>query len=280
MNKIACQYVIVRFAPYMETGEFANVGIVMIAPKKNYFSFKLETRRYARITHFFEEMDSRLYLESMKAINIELERVNKMLKDHTFASNGGHDGDFAQQLFTEVVRTRESIVRFSEPRITLATDPKAKLDELFAYYIERNFVTKEYRETVLEKGVQKLLKKANIANRFQRMPVGDETYHRTFPFVEHNDKEPIKVIKPLNLGHEEPSKIIDHGGSWLFALDVLKNKGKLPDKAMFTVEGPPRSANGKRQSAFKEMVERLQATGVDVVTYAEQDRIIDFACAK
>ena len=279
MNKIACQYAIVRFAPYVETGEFANVGIVMIAPKQNNFIFKLETRRYARITRFFEEMDSRLYIESMKAINLELSRIQGMLKNHTFANNGNQNIEFGQQLFNEAVRERESIVRFSEPRVTLATDPKLKLDELFAYYVERNFVTKEYRETVLERGVQKLLRQANIANRFQRTAVGDDTYHRTFPFVEQLDKGPVKIIKPLNLGHEEPSKIIDHGGSWLFALDVLKNNDKLPKKALFTVEGPPSSANEQRHSAFEHVVNRLKETGVGVVTHDEQDQIIDFASA-
>ena len=279
MNKIACQYAIVRFAPYVETGEFANVGIVMIAPKQNNFIFKLETRRYARITRFFEEMDSRLYIESMKAINLELSRIQGMLKNHTFANNGNQNIEFGQQLFNEAVRERESIVRFSEPRVTLATDPKLKLDELFAYYVERNFVTKEYRETVLERGVQKLLRQANIANRFQRTAVGDDIYHRTFPFVEQRDKEPVKIIKPLNLGHTEPSKIIDHGGSWLITLDVLKNNGKLPKKALFTVEGPPSSANEQRHSAFEHVVDRLKSTGVDVVTHDDQEQIIDFASA-
>ncbi|MGM0927683.1 MAG: DUF3037 domain-containing protein [Pseudomonadota bacterium] len=32
MKRIACQYVILRFMPYVETGEFANVGVVMIPP--------------------------------------------------------------------------------------------------------------------------------------------------------------------------------------------------------------------------------------------------------
>lgn len=32
MKKFACQYAIDRFLPYMETGEFANVGIVMLCP--------------------------------------------------------------------------------------------------------------------------------------------------------------------------------------------------------------------------------------------------------
>lgn len=39
MTRIACQYAIVRFAPFVETEEFANVGIIMIAPKQRFFGF-------------------------------------------------------------------------------------------------------------------------------------------------------------------------------------------------------------------------------------------------
>ncbi|MGH8147921.1 MAG: DUF3037 domain-containing protein, partial [Rhodanobacteraceae bacterium] len=27
MNRLACQYAVIRFLPYAETGEFANVGV-------------------------------------------------------------------------------------------------------------------------------------------------------------------------------------------------------------------------------------------------------------
>ncbi len=47
LNKLACRYAILRFLPYTETGEFANVGVVLACPATGYFGFKLETRRYA-----------------------------------------------------------------------------------------------------------------------------------------------------------------------------------------------------------------------------------------
>ena len=52
MKKYACQYAIVRFLPYLETGEFANVGIVMLCPDAGFFDFKL-LRHVRRITAFF-----------------------------------------------------------------------------------------------------------------------------------------------------------------------------------------------------------------------------------
>ena len=42
MNKKAYQYAIVRFSPFVETEEFANVGVVMICPAEGKFLFKLQ----------------------------------------------------------------------------------------------------------------------------------------------------------------------------------------------------------------------------------------------
>ncbi len=133
MNRSACQYAIVRFAPFVETGEFANVGILMMAPRARYFGFKLETRRFGWITRFFEDLEPSLYREALRTLRDELERVHDLLKTHGFDKRRqSPDLDLAQRLFTEVVRPRESIVRFSEPGIVMVEEPAAKLEALFA----------------------------------------------------------------------------------------------------------------------------------------------------
>ena len=162
MNKVACQYAIVRFAPFVETGEFANVGIIMMAPKQRFFAFELELKRYGRITRFFEDVDAKLYRKTLYNLKAELERVGDVLKVHGFDKRfKTNDIDFANGLFKEVVRTRETIVRFGEIRTVLTDDPKAKVEELFAFYVGRNFVTKKYQEQLLESKVRKLLYQAD-----------------------------------------------------------------------------------------------------------------------
>jgi hypothetical protein len=277
MSKIACQYAIVRFAPYVETGEFANVGILMMAPNARYFGFKLQTRRHGRITGFFDELDPKLYREAVLTLREELQRIHELLKAHGFDGRKTvNDIDFARQLFSEVVRPRESIVRFSEPGIVLADDPKEKLKDLFAFYVERNFVTKEYRETILEKGVRQWLYQAKIGDRFQRMAIGDDDYQATFPFVEQIDHQPVKAIKPLHLAQNQPSKIMDHGAAWLFRLNELKRRDRLPEKVLFTVDGPE-DRHDRRQRAFDDIVGRLQDTGVEVTNYTNRQRVLEFA---
>lgn len=277
MNKIACQYAIVRFAPYVETGEFANVGILMMAPKQRFFGFKLETKRHGRITRFFDELEAKLYRGALRSLHDELERVHGVLKGHGFDRRRKiNDIGFAQGLFAEIVRPRESIVRFSEPRVVLTDDPKGKLKELFAFYVERNFVTKQYMETVLERGVRRWLFQARIGERFQRIAIGDDEYQATFPFVEQVDNSPVKVIKPLHLAQAKANKIIDHGGQWLFRLDELRRRHKLPDKVMFTVAGPE-IADERRYHAFEQIVGRLGEAGVDVADCTDRERLLEFA---
>lgn len=51
----------------------------------------------------------------------ELQRVHEVLKAHGFDGRRKNDGlDFARRLFSDIVRPRESITRFSEPRVVLA----------------------------------------------------------------------------------------------------------------------------------------------------------------
>ncbi len=53
MNPVPCMYAIVRFAPFVDTGEFANVGIILMAPTARYFGYNLMGKRHGRVTRFF-----------------------------------------------------------------------------------------------------------------------------------------------------------------------------------------------------------------------------------
>ncbi|WP_136630163.1 MULTISPECIES: DUF3037 domain-containing protein [Marinobacter] len=138
MKRIACQYAIVRFMPYIETGEFANVGILLWAPKTRYLGFKLLRKKHARITQFFEELDRGVYLKTMANLDAELCRVQGMLKGQT-AEFGDNDREygFHKGLFRELIRPRETIVRFSEQRAVLGENPERTMAELYEYYVDR-----------------------------------------------------------------------------------------------------------------------------------------------
>lgn len=277
MNKTGCLYSIIRFAPFLETGEFANVGIVMMSPAQRYFGFKLMGLRHSRVTRFFDQLDAKVFRATMKTVREELDRAAVMLRQHGFDKRfKANDIDFARNLFAEIVRPRETVIMFSDPRMVLVTDPRSSLEELFGHYVERDFVTREYQEGVLERGVRQWFWQARIAERFTRLDVGNDDYHVPFPFVEKQGDLVVKAIKPLNLAQPQASKILDHGGQWLFRINTLKKRGLLPHKVLFAV-GPPPLGGTPQMRAFEEIVGSLKETGVDVLPYAQKTKILEFA---
>ncbi len=270
MSKFACQYAIIRFAPFVETGEFANVGILLIAPERNIFAYRLETKRTKRVTDFFEKLDGRAYRQALHSLDGELKRIRSTTQQ------GSSDTGMLRQLFAEVTRTRESIIRFSEPRVVLADDPNTKLDALFSYYVERDFVTKQSAEALLEKAIQAILSEFKLDRRFHRQQVGDDTYHAPFPFVETINERPVKAIKPLFLGQDSPSKLIEHAGAWRIRLDELKRRKTLPDEVLFAVSGPD-SSDERCHVAYQESILRLQDEGAHVIEHTDHQGLLTFA---
>jgi hypothetical protein len=262
--------------PFVETGEFANVGVILFAPNARFFGFKLLGNRHARITNFFEQLDGRVFRSAMRTFREEMERLQEML-DHfgTDRDTPALDKTGALRLWTEVVKPRETMLRFGEPRVVLTTQPQAKLLELYQFYVERNFATREYQEQVLERGVRGWLREARLSDRFHPARVGNDEYHAQFPFVAGQEDMPEKVIKPLNLDYADAARIIDHGGQWIVRVNALKKRNLLPGKVLFAVKGPDDFT--PRGRARKEVVDELGDSGVIVVPYGVAQSIIDFA---
>ena len=274
---IACRYAILRFLPYVETGEFANVGVVLMSTAGRFFGFRLLKRRIARVTHFFDLHDHKPLREGLNVMREELARIEEMLKRY------GADRRFKQadplameELFAELTRPREALFRFDAPRALLADAPAVALDELFGKYVEREFVTKEYQEIVLERGLRRLLTAYDLAERFVPQTVGDEQFNVKFPFVA-NVGHRMRVIKPLHLTHAEPAKAIDHGLQWAGRLTQLKKRNLLQGEVLFALKG--HLIDDAHARATRDVELMLRDAGATVADHADQGRIVEFARA-
>ena len=272
MNTFACQYAIVRFLPYRETGEFANVGIVMLCPETGYFDFKLLARG-RRITEFFKPMDAGIYSAVAKHFKLELLRIRNMLVHQQVQMNV----DFARNLFGELTRQRETMLRFDDVRVVLADDPALKLDELFGHYVHKTFATKELHEKLLERNVRKILVDAKLGEQYRDETLGDaDTYHVHMPFVHREDGYAKKAIKPLHLAHDDPTKIYEHGWAWLGKVEKLRALKLLPEQVMFPVRGPAEE-DGRHFEMYQEIIQKMAANDVLVVPEQETQKLLEFA---
>ncbi|MDL2408848.1 DUF3037 domain-containing protein [Rhizobium calliandrae] len=272
MKKHAISYAIIRFQPHVETEEFANIGIVLVAPRMSYLDFRLETKRLGRLTSFFDSVEAATIRAVLKNYHAELTRIKDI---------AGHNGngqtrfefkltDNADHLFHALTKDREGIIRFSEVRFAMTDSPKNKLDELFDYYVGRNFASSVYREGLLERHVRNMLKLREIDRNFKKRSFNDGVYSATFPFVEIVDDKPVKILKPIYLGQDDPTRILDHGNKWLFTINRLKQV--LPRHIVFAVEGP--TGPSLRQRAFREAIDQFRASDIQVVDATKERELL------
>jgi hypothetical protein len=130
-----CNYAVVRFLPYRETGEFVNVGVVLFCREAGYFDVALETHDTGRVAAFFPELDQEIFIMGRQAFFEELQRVKQLLN----ANDRTLTDEARMGVFRELVRPRESVFRFGEMGTVLAEDPAAQLKELLERYVNRQF---------------------------------------------------------------------------------------------------------------------------------------------
>lgn len=275
MIRLPCRYAVVQFLPFTETGEFANIGVVLACPATGYVGFKLQTRRWGRITAFFDEISATTYRRAVRAFGMELERVRLA------AANLPDDGRrpvAMRQLFEDLVHPREALMRFGQPRAVLAEAPARMVDTLFEHYVERSFATPEYVEHAITQRVQALLRSAPVVAPFKAERIGNDEVHARFPFVQTLGGQFSKVIKPFNLSQAEPNDIFDHGDAWINKMKRLHQRKLLPRAVLFAVKAPPQT-DSARFSAYAEVCQELRAGAVTVVDQAADAQILEFATA-
>ncbi len=81
--KTLYQYAIVRFLPFAETGEFANIGIVLCAPDDGVFDFQLIAAPSVRIQQFFPQLDNTLLPNAVALLTNELTRIQQLAEQQS-----------------------------------------------------------------------------------------------------------------------------------------------------------------------------------------------------
>lgn len=277
-NGLACYYSILRFCPYPETDEFVNVGVVLACPSVGFLSFRRTRRRLARVNDFFPELDPKVFSAALQGQedamrqHLRAARSDQLLAE--FDSARRKDGFFA------LIRPRETILFFSEPRVILSSEPSESLNQLFEAYVERRFAKSiEYQETQMCDRLEALLKSHALLERFKKNePVGDDHYKIRFPFVSSRGVGlPAKqAIKALYLDKEEPTEIFRHADSWLNSVRRLRDFHTAPDEFLFVLH-PPKGNASAHHDAFRRVVEDFQKEKIPTTMEQDSKAVIHFA---
>ncbi|AQS50593.1 hypothetical protein PAEH1_01730 [Paenalcaligenes hominis] len=275
MNKqLALRYAVIRYMPYLETREFATIGVVATCPKTGYFDYKIASR-YGRLSGFFPEFDAKTYKAAINYFAKELEEIKKITLQESLSA------DFLRSLFTQITRDREAIVYTSKPRVRLVKNEAQGLDYLFEHYVNHSFVTKENAQEILTKRVVNLVRGLNLRKPFKQLKLEGGLFHATFPLVQVDDtNHPRKIIKPLALQHDDPNKMYESAEIWVGRVNRLKQVEQITDKTsvLFAYEKPEKMTTMQTE-AFKMILDIMGRSNIESTEAKEKKNILEFVKA-
>lgn len=265
--KQVCKYAIVQFLPYAETEEFANVGVLVCAPKTGFIDFKMANPRFARVTDFFDDLDGAVYKAA----------INTFVKELTHAKKIGVTlrSDNLVDYMVEITRFRESLLRFGGLRTIACDNPQLVLEELYNRYVARDFLTKEYRELAMVKAIRNQFNHKKLAVKYHQKKIVTDLREVNLPLVAEIGDD-IRVIKPMAFNQKKTTQIIEHGETWVNRFKWLINEHLVvPERVLLPVEGPAKK--GKLDLAFKEVINEIKELDVNIVEFGDEEKIIQFA---
>jgi hypothetical protein len=266
--KQMCKYALVQFMPFVETGEFANVGVIVFAPKTNYWEFKLAPQRFKRVTNFFEEMDREVYKVAINKFKEEMKITQHLA--YTRQIKG------AVEFFTEITRPRQALVRFSNVRTMITEDPEIELEKLYERYIHRDFVTEQYRENQMVTALKKQINAENIPVKYAEMKMKVGVREFAIPLAGNTEKG-LKLIKPLAFDQKRPTQLFEHGETWINRLKALLEEGEVTHQNILLPIDASKNIKGERKEALEEVKKLFEKANIAAVNYEQKEKIIEFA---
>ncbi|HCI4395301.1 DUF3037 domain-containing protein [Klebsiella pneumoniae] len=235
-----CLYSIVRYAPYAETEEFANIGVVMCAPKENFFDFQITKRNDSRVRSFFH--DDCIFPVAKDTIQRELQFAKAQASQIV-----GHQQ--LAQFFRYFTSKKESIFQFSSTRVVLSADPKEELEHIYNRYVNHSDYTKERREDVLAREIKRSIDRIDgLKNAFKPESIDGFYAKFTMPLVAKKQNIIQCAIKPLAFTQSEPGKMMEHSDTWVMRITRAAEENLLAtEDILFTLEIPDSPSSGQRK---------------------------------
>ncbi|WP_372519893.1 DUF3037 domain-containing protein [Neptunomonas phycophila] len=232
MKQFGCKYWIIRFAPYSETQEFANIGICLYSPKSKELHFKLANKRFGRVTSFFENLNPDVYKAVIDVLSSELSRLQEYVKC-------SDDLNLNNRVVEELLRPKNTLLQFSDERVLLTENPLVTTKDLFSQYVAREFTKNPSREKEMVQSLRNTLKSFDLAAVFKEKTLADEFHEAKFPLVRDVAGVTEGAIRAIAFDQKSKLKVVESADLWEARLESLTKSGVVDaDKILITIAYP------------------------------------------
>ena len=260
-------YVVLRYIHDVLTGEFVNVGLVMVVPGRPLILTRAR-KTFGRIKHVFPDLDSDSYKRAIEAIERGMKAVDRGLQSEGMFKTDRTARDYGRI----ALPLDDSSLQWSPVGAGLTADAQKTFDQLY-----QRFVTRYDRPSLHRKSdedvwrpVEAKLKEQGVKVELEPKRVQGNTDSVEFRHAWKNGR--WHVYEPLSFDLSDADNIKDKARRWLGHLSAVKN-GAVEDVQVHFIVGRPQSA--ALEPAYRTAVEILRQVPFENDVF-EEDQIDDF----
>lgn len=238
------QFATVELTPYPDLGEFVIVGVVAVTTDRAFGFRMLPTAKTTRMTRFFPEIPRCRFTATLKELRNELLFLNEQINQGNEPNLSGElklNDQSGDAIFRVLTSPREGMVRIVHRGTAKAESFEKWLDGAYQRFVlrERPEISDPVEHHFTSE-IKDVLKMWRVARLYRETSVGSDDYHATFPFAftPEGADLPERAIKPLHLGQNTPTQILDHGDTWLQKVRRLAQFNFRPQSVIFPVRLP------------------------------------------
>lgn len=263
--KTEFSYVILHYIHDVVSGEFANVGIILVAPKIR-FARALCTSRYQRISQFFQGASGTHVRDVNSFIQGRIEEISEKLTSNSSLTDFPKD---ANEVAQQVLPKDDSSFQTSELRggIGDASRMEVVLEDLFNRFVERYDRIQE-RRTRTDEEIWRPFKRALDARRLSAhlKPYLLKAPHCEFEFKRVFRNGRLHVCQPISFDLASEEQVSEKALLWFGRIEQLRESSE-EFKAYFLLGKPSDPSLGP---AFKDAEEILREVHSEKEIYTEE----------
>lgn len=269
MKRIPYSYTILRYHHNIATGEFANVGLVLLA--EDGFAGTRLSARYRRLSGMFSDFDGKHYRSVVTGLQRALDAEIANLRQPELIG----DVKTALDIAHRVLPHDDSAFQWSPLGTGLSRDPAVTVERLYQDLVACNEPVDDVRSRS-DEDVARIYSGAfeatGVLQRLERKVLQAEDDEVTFPQAWKNHQ--WHCMDPVSFDLVRPESIRNKAHNRLGALTSIEDVARREDCTVHFLIGAPESATCKR--AYEKALNVLHRTRVPH-EFVHEHEAADFA---
>lgn len=271
MNLEPYSFCFLRYIHEPLSGEFANVGVLLWAPKSQTLIFR-GTEKFSRLSKFFADFHKEDYRKMMKRIQTRFNDLSVELQESSLELVLGGKPESARDLAVKIIPVDSAALQWGLSSGGLCESPEEELKLLFEDQIESHYnVTDSFRRDeakVYSEVYRQAFVREAVKKRLQRHKIEAPLASHEFENAWKNGK--WNVYQTLSFDLIKPEDIRQKAYRWHAEAGFL-SKSKEAHRLHFLLGGPQANQNERAYSDAR----KILAASKDIALI-EEDEAVDF----